>query len=181
MDIFRWKYNTNKLHLLFMFSYSLSNVFNVKNTPSGREEMLFEDKSLLRKKNTRENITEQIESMNISGWKYYTNMLNHLFMIKVPKTVCSLTASPTFLKTKILFQVEWQCCWKTNTCWEKKIESKYYWNKLNPWICQHFKTTGITYNFRSSTKCEKKSSGRTSMALKNKSLLGKNNLEDIVS
>lgn len=131
MDIFRWKYNTNKLHLLFMFSYSLSNVFNVKNTPSGREEMLFEDKSLLRKKNTRENITEQIESMNISGWKYYTNMLNLLFMIKVPKTVCSLTASPTFLKTKILFQVEWQCCWKTNTCWEKKIESKYYWNKLN--------------------------------------------------
>lgn len=164
-----------------MFSYSLSNVFNVKNTPSGREEMLFEDKSLLRKKNTRENITEQIESMNISGWKYYTNMLNLLFMIKVPKTVCSLTASPTFLKTKILFQVEWQCCWKTNTCWEKKIESKYYWNKLNPWICQHFKTTGITYNFRSSTKCEKTSSGRTSMALKNKSLLGKNNLEDIVS
>ena len=123
MDIFRWKYNTNKLHLLFMFSYSLSNVFNVKNTPSGREEMLFEDKSLLRKKNTRENITEQIESMNISGWKYYTNMLNLLFMIKVPKTVCSLTASPTFLKTKILFQVEWQCCWKTNTCWEKKLRA----------------------------------------------------------
>ena len=29
--------------------------------------MLFEDKSLLRRKNTRENITEQIESMNISA------------------------------------------------------------------------------------------------------------------
>ena len=56
MDTFRWKYNTNKLHLLFMFSYSLSNVFNVKNTPSGREEMLFEDKSLLRKKKIPEKI-----------------------------------------------------------------------------------------------------------------------------
>ena len=123
MDIFRWKYNTNKLHLLFMFSYGLSNVFNVKNTPSGREEMLFEDKSLLRKKNTSENITEQIESMNISGWKYYTNILNLLFMIKVPKTVCSLTASPTFLKTKILFQVEWQCCWKKIPVEKKKLRA----------------------------------------------------------
>ena len=39
-----------KVHKIFFSSYSLSNFSRLKNTLSGREAMLLEDKSLLREK-----------------------------------------------------------------------------------------------------------------------------------
>lgn len=131
------------------------------------------DKSLSTKK-----IPKKILLKRLNPWIYSARNIIQTSYISY---LCSLTASPTFLMSKILLLVERKCCLKTNPCWGKKIKSKYYWNKLNPWICQHFKTAGITHNFRSSTRCEKTSSSRTSMALKNKDLLGKNNLEDMFS
>ena len=46
--------------------------------------MALEDKDLFRK-NSRENINYQIESMNIFRRKYHTNKLNLWFLIRVPK------------------------------------------------------------------------------------------------
>ena len=51
--------------------------------------------------------------------------------------------------------------------------------QLNSLICQYFKKAAITYSPRSSTKCEKTSSGRTAMALKDKDLFRKNSRENI--
>ena len=69
-----------------VFPYSVSNFSKVKNTPSGREAMLLENKSLLGKKI----LEKMLLKNNISRWKYYTNKLNLRFYSRSLKNICFL-------------------------------------------------------------------------------------------
>ena len=56
---------------------------------------------------------------------------------------------------------------------KRELLERIVLKQLNSLICQYFKKAAITYSPRSTTKCEKTSSGRKAMVLKDKCLLRK--------